>query len=59
MGGSGNPPEPVPALKPDTPGPRSDFERVQKRVREEVARAALPAIPEDLGTQADHAPEEA
>jgi hypothetical protein len=41
MGGPGNPPEPVPAVKPDPPGPKSDFERVKKRVRESVADAAL------------------
>ena len=47
----GNPPEPVPGVKPDPPGPRSDFERVKKRVRESVADAALKSKAAALPTE--------
>jgi hypothetical protein len=51
MGGSGNPPEPVPAIKPDPPAPHSDWERVKKSVRESVADAALKSTLAALPTE--------
>jgi hypothetical protein len=46
-----NPPEQVPAAKPDPPGPHSDWERVKKSVRESLADAALKSTLAALPTE--------